>query len=123
MRYGGTSIAWMVLFSLTFALNGQSPPLNHSGAVQLDATLGDSAVELSGPWKFHVGDNAAWSERDFDDSDWGTIDVTPPSGEVDEELRPSGFIPGWTSNGYPGYSGYAWYRLRSTWRIPMVHLP
>jgi hypothetical protein len=110
MRYGA-SIALM-FFSLAVGLIGQSPAVSHAGAVQLDAALGDSAVVLSGPWKFHVGDNAAWGQQDFDDSDWGTIDLTPLPGPADEDLRTSGFIPGWTSNGYPGYSGYAWYRLR-----------
>jgi hypothetical protein len=110
MRYGA-SIALM-FFSLAVGLIGQGPAVSHAGAVQLDATLGDATVVLSGPWKFHVGDNVAWGQQNFDDSDWGTIDLTPPPGPADEDLRPSGFIPGWTSNGYPGYSGYAWYRLR-----------
>jgi hypothetical protein len=111
MRYGA-SIALLVFFSLAVGLIGQSPAVSHAGAVQRDATLGDATVVLSGPWKFHIGDNMAWSQQDFDDSDWGTIDVTPPSGSVDAESGTSEFIPGWTSKGYSGYSGYAWYRLR-----------
>jgi Stage II sporulation protein E (SpoIIE) len=75
-------------------------------------TLGDSAAELYGPWKFHVGDDMAWAKPDFDDSKWGTMDLTPPNGSADATLGTSGFIPGWTSMGYPGYAGYAWYRLR-----------
>lgn len=74
--------------------------------------LGDSAVELSGPWKFHPGDNSFWAQTDFDDSSWSTIDLTPPPGSADPSLGTSGFIPGWTEQGFPGYSGYAWYRLR-----------
>lgn len=75
-------------------------------------TLGNSAAELAGAWKFHPGDNPAWSGVNFDDSGWGTIDLTPPPGTEDLSLGTSGFIPGWTEQGYPAYSGYAWYRLR-----------
>ena len=75
-------------------------------------TLGDSAAELYGPWKFHTGDDMAWAQADFDDSSWGSMDLTPPNGSADATLGTSGFIPGWTSMGYPGYSGYAWYRLQ-----------
>lgn len=74
--------------------------------------LGNSAAQLSGEWKFHPGDDPTWAKTDFDDSGWGTIDLTPPPGTADLNLGTSGFIPGWTEQGYPGYSGYAWYRLR-----------
>jgi hypothetical protein len=67
--------------------------------------LGSSDADLNGPWKFHTGDNMAWAQPDFDDSGWGSMDLTPPKGS-------RGYAPGWTSMGYPGYSGYAWYRLR-----------
>lgn len=70
-------------------------------------TLGDSAAELYGPWKFHIGDDMAWARSDFDDSKWRTMDLTPPNGSADATLGTSGFIPGWTSMGYPGYAGYA----------------
>jgi hypothetical protein len=74
--------------------------------------LGESSVELDGPWKFHIGDNPAWSEPGFDDSAWGTMDLTPPPGSADETLAISGDLPGWTALGYPKYSGFAWYRLK-----------
>jgi serine phosphatase RsbU (regulator of sigma subunit) len=75
-------------------------------------TLGQSTVALNGPWKFRVGDNPEWSAPDFDDSAWGTMDLTPPPGSYDPITGNSGFVPGWTTRGFPGYSGYAWYRLR-----------
>ncbi len=75
-------------------------------------TLGESSIDLTGPWKFHTGDNMAWAQADFDDSAWGKIDLTPPPGSADETLGASGDLPGWTALGYPSYSGYAWYRLR-----------
>ena len=65
--------------------------------------LGESAVELAGPWKFHVGDDASWAQTDFNDSDWEAVDLTPDR---------SGVAPGWTARGHAGYSGYAWYRLQ-----------
>jgi hypothetical protein len=62
MRYMGTSIALLVLFNLTVGLNGQNSGVSHSGAVQLESTLGNATVALLGPWKFHVGDNMAWAQ-------------------------------------------------------------
>ena len=112
MRYAGTSIVLLLLFSLTAGLQGQDTKAAPAGAVQLEATLGDGTVELSGPWKFHVGDDLAWAQQDYDDSSWGTIDVTPPAGSENVELGTSGYIPGWTGSGYPHHTGYAWYRLR-----------
>ena len=74
--------------------------------------LGSSTVELTGPWKFHKGDNAAWSQPEFNDSGWTSVDLTPPPGSYDPFLGSKGFMPGWTALGNPGYSGYAWYRLK-----------
>jgi len=65
--------------------------------------LGESAVELAGPWKFHVGDDTAWAQPDFNDSSWEDVDLTPDAS--------TGLSPGWTARGHAGYSGYAWYRL------------
>ncbi|HSY37156.1 MAG TPA: SpoIIE family protein phosphatase [Acidobacteriaceae bacterium] len=75
-------------------------------------TLGLSSAELVGPWKFRTGDNMAWAQTDFDDSGWGSMDLTPPAGSADASLAISGDLPGWTATGYPHYAGYAWYRLR-----------
>lgn len=66
-------------------------------------TLGESAVDLAGPWKFHTGDDAAWAQPGFDDSNWENVDLTPGS---------RGLALGWTARGHAGYSGYAWYRLQ-----------
>ncbi len=69
----------------------------------VEVRLGDSAMELAGPWKFHVGDDPAWAQPDFDDSGWEQMDLTPGR---------RGLALGWTARGHKGYSGYAWYRLR-----------
>jgi hypothetical protein len=66
--------------------------------------LGESAVELAGPWKFHVGDDAAWAQPDFNDSSWEAVDLTPDGS--------TGLASGWSARGHAGYSGYAWYRLK-----------
>ncbi len=75
-------------------------------------TLGQSIVPLYGPWKFHIGDNPAWADPNFDDSQWETVDLTPKSGAVDPNTGLPEYVPGWTAKGHPGYWGYAWYRLR-----------
>ena len=76
------------------------------------ARIGNSVVVLTGPWRFHPGDDAAWSAPEFDDSSWDTLDLTPPEGSYDPITGSSGFVPGWTVHGYPKLIGYAWYRLR-----------
>ena len=74
--------------------------------------FGNSAAELTGPWRFHVGDDPAWSKAGYDDATWEMVDLTPPPDTSDPDLGTSGFIPGWTEHGHAGYTGYAWYRLR-----------
>jgi hypothetical protein len=74
--------------------------------------LGEPVVALTGPWKFHTGDNMVWASSTFDDSAWGSMDLTPAPGSYDPAFGSSGYVPGWTVRGYEGYSGYAWYRMR-----------
>mgnify|MGYP006287186703 CR=1 FL=1 len=52
-------------------------------------------VDLNGYWKFNIGDNRGWAEKDFDDRHW------------DEIKAPDR----WEDQGYVKYDGYAWYRL------------
>ncbi len=51
-------------------------------------------IDLSGPWKFKIGDDLEWATADFDDKSWKSIPV--PST--------------WEQQGYANYDGYAWYR-------------
>jgi hypothetical protein len=74
-----------------------APAADATAAGVIPVKLGESSIELTGPWKFHTGDNMAWAEPGFDDASWRSIDLTKPVG--------------WTKQGYPGYSGFAWYRL------------
>ena len=57
--------------------------------------LGKGSVPLSGPWQFHLGDNAAWASPSIDDSLWDKIDANRP----------------WGVQGYANYDDYAWYRI------------
>ena len=79
---------------------------------QQSVVLGNAVAALTGPWKFHTGDNMTWAQPDFDDSAWNTMDLTPTPGPSSSILGSSGYVPGWTARGYKGTSGYAWYRLR-----------
>lgn len=102
MRLRLTAFLALLFFSaLVFA---QRPPIH--------GVIGNSVVVLNGPWAFHPGDDMAWARPDFDDSAWGTMDLTPPPGSYDFLMGTSGFVPGWTAKGYPNLSHYAWYRLR-----------
>jgi hypothetical protein len=82
--------------------------------------VGRSLIPLNGPWKFHVGDSPMaagtnaplWATPGFDDSQWETVDLTPLKGAFDPVAGYSGYVPGWTAKGHPGYWGYAWYRIR-----------
>jgi Stage II sporulation protein E (SpoIIE) len=107
----------------TLAAAQPTPPSSLPAGAQSAAhvTLGQSAVPLYGPWKFTVGDSPIdprngqplWAEPNFDDSRWETVDLTPKDGAIDPISGLSGFVPGWTANGHPGYWGYAWYRIRA----------
>src|SRR5579884_2951830 len=50
-------------------------------------------AELKGQFRFHAGDDARWADPAFDDSSWPLL-------RSDR---------GWSSQGYPGMSGFGWY--------------
>lgn len=52
-------------------------------------------TNLSGYWKFHLGDNKAWATPEFNDSEWERI-YAPAA---------------WEDQGFNGYDGFAWYRI------------
>lgn len=76
--------------------------------------LGESAVTLNGPWKFCTGDDSRWADPAFDDSAWESVDLTPSPGANDGDVGLSGYVPGWSTKGHPGYQGFAWYRIHLT---------
>jgi hypothetical protein len=74
--------------------------------------LGHSVVALTGPWKFHIGDDPRWADPKFDDSSWETVDLGAKEESIDPIMGTGGYSPGWTAKGHPGYAGFAWYRIR-----------
>ncbi|MGC2160499.1 MAG: PP2C family protein-serine/threonine phosphatase [Silvibacterium sp.] len=52
-------------------------------------------ASVDGLWRFHPGDDARWADPAFDDSSWKLLRSDRP----------------WYEQGYPGMSGYAWYRF------------
>jgi hypothetical protein len=67
----------------------QLPPLVMQG-------LGHATLPLDGAWQFHPGDDSAWASPTLDDAAWEPIQV----GRA------------WEGQGHPGYTDFAWYRLR-----------
>jgi hypothetical protein len=92
----------LLLCPLQLGAHAQSP-LGPAIASAIPVQLGESSAELNGPWKFRTGDDTGWARPDLDDSSWASMDLTTP---------PHTEGAGWTGRGYPGYAGYAWYRLR-----------
>jgi sialate O-acetylesterase len=55
----------------------------------------DRVIDLTGRWKFTIGDKPMWAERYYNDTQW-------------EEV----YVPSkWEEEGFHGYDGYAWYRI------------
>lgn len=73
--------------------------------------LGESAADLGGPWKFQPGDDLRWAEPGFDDSAWKAMDLGPAAVGTAPSRVKRGYVSGWTERGYPGLTGFAWYRL------------
>jgi len=115
---------FLILFFLLIAIScfgwAQAPAAASPSGNSENVTLGQSVVPLYGPWKFTVGDSPLdpathqplWAEPGFDDSEWENVDLTPKEGATDPLNGISGYVPGWTAKGHPGYWGYAWYRIR-----------
>ena len=120
-----TLVAAIILGTMSCAVRADTSPVTPKSNPSTSSTtaspishwaeqvvLGTSTADLTGPWKFHKGDNLEWAQPDFNDSGWSSMDLTPPSGSYDPFLGTGGFVPGWTALGNRGYSGYAWYRLK-----------
>ncbi len=116
-RFPFSRFAFLLLsfFAAPFLLHSQSasaPRAVASAANAVPVALGHSVIALTGPWKFHIGDNPKWADPNFDDSQWETEDLHVKQGSIDPMMGFAGFVPGWTAKGHPGYSGFAWYRIR-----------
>jgi phosphoserine phosphatase RsbU/P len=58
----------------------------------------EPVASLDGLWRFHTGDDPAWADPNFDDSQWPLLH----SNKV------------WNGQGYNNYGGFAWYRFTVT---------
>lgn len=63
--------------------------------MKAEVVLKEKVVNFNTIWKFEIGDNHDYSNTEYDDSFWSDIRV--PSS--------------WEDEGFPGYDGYAWYRI------------
>jgi phosphoserine phosphatase RsbU/P len=79
-------LAFLLAICSVFPLHAQS----------FDASQAGGPITITAPWRFHPGDNPQWASPTYDDSQWPL-------------LR---FERMWSVQGYPGVSGYAWYRIR-----------
>jgi hypothetical protein len=68
---------------------------NYGVAATVPVILGRSVIHLTGPWKFHTGDDATWADPNFDDSAWESLDLTAPPGAHDDDVGLTGPVPGW----------------------------
>jgi serine phosphatase RsbU (regulator of sigma subunit) len=101
---------FLVVCLVVSAFISANPVLGQSPEAKV--TVGQSVIALTGPWKFHIGDDPQWADPKFDDSGWEDVDLASKAGSFDPILGLSGYVPGWTAKGHPHYWGYAWYRIR-----------
>ncbi len=82
-------------FHLCFAHAQTSPA---PSVVTIDG-LGKGTVDLSGPWRFHIGDDLRWADPNINDTPgengWETILADRP----------------WGAQKHFAYTGFGWYRL------------
>jgi len=111
-RYGICVKCWMARVGFTLAL---CVPRAGSAEVEVHLTHGERA--LTGPWRFHFGDDPRWASASFDDHGWEQMDLTPKPGAHDGDVGLPGYVPGWSARGHAGQWGHAWYRLRLHWSV------
>jgi phosphoserine phosphatase RsbU/P len=92
MRRSLFSVLVVSLASLSFLLCAASGL--HAQNFNLQ-TGREAVASLDGLWRFHTGDNPAWADSSFDDSQWPLL-------RSDEA---------WDQQGYKNYGGFAWYRF------------
>ena len=92
MRRSLFSVQLVSLASLSFLLCAASGL--HAQNFNLQ-TGREPVASLDGLWRFHTGDNPAWADPNFDDSQWPLL-------RSDEA---------WGQQGYENYGGFAWYRF------------
>ncbi len=61
-------------------------------------------------WKFQPGDDPAYAQPGYDDSNWTWMSIEPRENYHDPYFSSDVYVPGWTALGFPNLTGYAWYR-------------
>jgi hypothetical protein len=86
----------MLLFRVALvALLTVVPAALPAPAQEVDASATGGPTSLAAPWRLHFGDDPAFAQPGFDDSNWTLHRI-----EKD-----------WASEGHKGYAAYAWYRM------------
>jgi len=93
MRLSLSSVLLVSLASLSLLLCEASGL--HAQTFNLQ-TRGEPVASLNGLWRFHTGDNPAWADPNFDDSQWPLLRADEAWGQQE---------------GYEKYGGFAWYRF------------
>ena len=76
-------------------------PTHHAQAQTFDLEASRLPIaEIDSAWRFHLGDDARWSQAAFDDSAWSVLKPTES----------------WTTQGVPRSTEYVWFRIHL--RVP-----
>ncbi len=70
-----------------------------------DLSPAGGPVAITAAWRFHTGDDLQWAAPDFDDSHWSLL-------RIDKT---------WAEQGYKGYYGFSWYRVKV--KLPATRSP
>lgn len=101
-------IAWFPLRLLRSAGLAAALPVCGLHAVYAqfaDVAQAGGPVAINSAWRFHTGDDPQWAGPGFDDSHWSLL-------RLDKA---------WAEQGYKGYSGFAWYRVKV--KLPATKSP
>src|ERR1700743_2393036 len=100
MNLQGFRAAFLILLFAPGSAKGLQQKPMPQGATPVTASFSlvtdrQVLVSLDGHWRFHPGDDPRWSEPGLDDSAWPLLRSDQP----------------WSTQGYDGMSGFAWYRF------------
>jgi hypothetical protein len=80
---------------LAFLLCGSTGVAADVGVLRLTAANMSETHSLVGLWQFQPGDDLQWAVPNFDDRNWGSMQVPKT----------------WSNQGFPEHGQFAWYRL------------
>lgn len=117
MKVHALSLGLLLLLSLADVTSPADAAKVQTSPVAVD--LNEAMANLTGPWRFHVGDDPHWADPGFDDSGWELVDLSAPASATDGDVGLPNYAPGWSAKGHAGYYGYAWYRIHLNLRTPV----